>query len=218
MKAIIFDFNGTMFSDTEKNRLAWSEFLETLIGRKITDAEFMTYVCGPINDAVLRHFYRADLTKAEVEVLSEKKEQIYRRLCLEDAENLRLMKGLAALLNQLQEKGIPFTIATGSCASNVDFYFAHLGLGKWFDRQRVVYDDGTIPGKPNPEIYLRACEVLGVAPKDCAVVEDSIVGIQAARDAGVGKIVAIATSNPYAVLSNIPEVDLVISDFNEFEI
>lgn len=218
MKAIIFDFNGTMFADTEKNRLAWSEFLQTLIGRKITDAEFMTYVCGPINDAVLRHFYRSDLTKAEVELLSAKKEQIYRRLCLEDAENLRLIDGLEALLDRLQEKGILFTIATGSCADNVDFYFAHLHLGKWFDRQRVVYDDGTIPGKPNPEIYLRACEVLGVAPEDCAVVEDSLVGIQAARDAGVGRVVAISTSNTPEVLSKLAEVDQIISDFNEFEI
>ena len=81
MKAIAFDFNGTMFMDTDKHRLAWNEFFQGLIGRPLSDEEFRVYACGPAVDTIIRRFYRAGLDDARIAALCEEKEAIYRRLC-----------------------------------------------------------------------------------------------------------------------------------------
>lgn len=57
---------------------------------------------------------------------------------------------------------------------------------------------------------------LGVAPGECVVVEDSFAGIESARRAGAGRIVAIATSNPREALAKLPGVDVVVDDFCDF--
>jgi beta-phosphoglucomutase-like phosphatase (HAD superfamily) len=54
-----------------------------------------------------------------------------------------------------------------------------------------VYDDGSRPGKPAPDIYLHAAHTLGLPPANCVVVEDSVSGLQAAHAAGIGHIVAL---------------------------
>ena len=176
MKAIIFDFNGTMFMDTDKHRLAWDGFFKREIGHGLTDEEFLTYACGPGNAEIMRRFCK----------------------------------------RRLKAAGTPMAIATGAGKSNMDFYFESFHLEKWFSRDHVVYDDGTLPGKPDPECYLRACARLGVAPGECVVVEDSFAGIESARRAGAGRIVAIATSNPREALAKLPGVDVVVDDFCDF--
>lgn len=64
-------------------------------------------------------------------------------------------------------------------------------MERWFDPEKIVYDDGTLPGKPNPDIYLKAARTIGLAPSRCVVVEDAVSGIEAARRAGAGYIVAM---------------------------
>jgi beta-phosphoglucomutase-like phosphatase (HAD superfamily) len=106
-----------------------------------------------------------------------------------------LIAGAVEFLDFLKGEGVDFTIATGSEYSNVDFYFDKFELGKWFDRSRVVLDDGTFPGKPAPDGYLRAAKVLGRDPADCVVFEDAEPGIQAAIAGGMG-LAAGANLNP----------------------
>lgn len=72
---------------------------------------------------------------------------------------------------------------------------AHLHLGCWFDAGLTVYDDGSRPGKPAPDIYLQAARNLGLAPAQCVVVEDSRSGIEAAHAAGIGHIVALGPAD-----------------------
>lgn len=216
MKAIVFDFNGTMFMDTDKHRLAWNEFFARMIGRPLTEEEFRVYACGPGVDTIIRRFYRADLDAAQVEALCEEKEAIYRRLCREDVENLRLADGLPALLDRLKAAGVPMAIATGAGRSNMDFYMEAFALERWFDWDHIVYDDGTLPGKPAPDAYLRACARLGVAPRDCVVVEDSFAGIESANAAGVGGIIAITATNSRQELAALPGVRAVIDDYCHF--
>ena len=72
-------------------------------------------------------------------------------------------------------------------------------------------------GKPAPDIYQIAAEKLGLAPLDCVVVEDAVSGIEAAKAAGIGKIVAIASMEPVDLYKNIRAVDLIIKDFSNFE-
>ena len=217
MKAVIFDFNGTMIFDTKMNDVSWRALIRKYIGRVITDEEMSTYVHGLPNDKTIRHFIGSNLTFEETEKYSEEKEELYRASCLEEKELFKLVKGLEPLLNRLKSGGIPITIATTANRGNVDFYFEQFGLSRWFSIDKVVFNDGTLPGKPEPDMYLRACKILNTEPRDCIVVEDSHVGLLAARRAGIGKIIAIASTLDAGSLRNLKMADAVIEDFDGFE-
>lgn len=109
------------------------------------------------------------------------------------------------------------TIATMSEKPNVDFFIEQFKLEKWFDLDKIVYADGTIPGKPAPDIYIKAAEKLRLATKDCIVVEDAVSGIEAARAAGAGKIIAIASMESVELYKQIPCVSQIIKHFDEIE-
>ena len=100
---------------------------------------------------------------------------------------------------------------------NVEFYIKEFHLEKWFDLNKIVYSDGTIPGKPAPDIFLIAAKKMGLKPSECVVIEDAIAGIKSAQTAGAGKIIAIASLEPIEFYQKIEAVDSIIKDFYEFD-
>ena len=123
MKALAFDFNGTMYMDTDKHRQAWDIFFQKYIGRPLAEEEFLHYACGPAIENIMRHFFPQVTDAARITALAGEKEEIYRRLCREDVEGLRLIEGLPEALDRLQARGVPMVIATGAGRENMDFYF-----------------------------------------------------------------------------------------------
>ncbi|MBQ9098418.1 MAG: HAD family phosphatase [Clostridia bacterium] len=216
MRSVIFDFNGTLFSDSDKHREAWKRFLAKY-GRSVDDEELRAYYLGRTNDYILRRVFGADTADEIIAERTLEKEGTYRDICREDPATFHLIAGAVEFLDFLKEQGVDFTIATGSEYSNVDFYFAEFGLSKWFDRSRVVLDDGTFPGKPAPDGYLRAAKVLGRDPADCVVFEDSLSGVRAAHAAGIGKIVAITTEVSAERLLSYPGVVVAEPDFKNMK-
>ncbi len=158
-------------------------------------------------------FLGTELSKKEIEELAEEKEVTYRELCLADNNKFKLANGLIDFLNYLKESKIPFTIATASGLNNVKFFFEHLDLAKWFNISNVVYDDGTIQGKPEPEIYIRAANKIGIHVNECMVFEDAKSGIMSAHRAGAYKIVGVASMLDKEAMLKIDGVDEVIEDY-----
>jgi len=214
---LIFDFNGTLFWDSDKHELAWRIFIKKLCNRDISDSEFLQYVHGRNNDFILGYFFNKSLSADVIDDLSEKKEIIYRNLCTEDTVNLQLAPGAIRLLDNLKKYNIPRTIATASTKVNVDFYRKIFQLNKWFDNDKIIYNDGTIKGKPNPDIYIKAAKMIQVDVQNCVVIEDAISGIQSAYKAGIGKIIAISPKGKQAIFEDMKEVDCIINDFNEVD-
>ena len=138
-------------------------------------------------------------------------------MCRADKENTVLAPGAVNFLNYLTEKNIPCTIATMSEKDNVDFFIEEFKLEQWFDIDKIVYADGTIPGKPAPDIYIKAAEKLCLKPDECIVVEDAISGIEAAKSAGIGKIIAIASMESKDLYKNIPAVSQIIDNFDQID-
>ncbi|MCI8505960.1 MAG: HAD family phosphatase [Lachnospiraceae bacterium] len=190
MTGVIFDFNGTMLFDEKFQELSWRSFIGEKAGREITDTEFQEYIHGRNADVSLPYFLKRDLSREEVIKLEEEKEKIYRDLCLQ-SEDFRLADGLPKFLDLLKKRDVPMTIATASGWNNVEFFFDHLGLGKWFPIHKVVYNDGTVPGKPEPDLYLLAADKLQKDIRDCVVFEDSISGIESAKRAGAKTIIKV---------------------------
>ncbi|MCC5465793.1 HAD family hydrolase [Pelosinus baikalensis] len=213
---VIFDFNGTLFWDTDKQTSAWIAMAEKLRGYPVSDHEMATFVLGRPNKVTMSYLAGKQLSDEEGEALSQEKEVIYRDLCRKDADHVKLAPGAINLLDYLIENHIACTIATGSEINNVNFYFEVFQLEKWFDFDKVVYDDGLLPGKPFPEIYLKSAQNLGLSPEQCIVFEDADAGIEAARRANIGQIIAIGPQEAHNRLRQLEGVDMVIGEFTDF--
>lgn len=216
-KGIIFDFNGTLFFDSKKHQEAWREFSKRLRDHAFTDEEMRDYMFGRTNEDIIAYLIGKKPSPELVESFAKEKEAVYRDMCRKDSENIKLAPGAIEFLNYLQENNIPHTIATMSEKDNVDFYIEEFKLAKWFDIDKIVYADGTLPGKPAPDIYIRAAEKLNLKPEECIVVEDAVSGIESARAAGIGKIIAIASMESEDLYKKIPAVSQIIKNFNEID-
>jgi len=183
-KGLVFDFNGTLVWDTPYHNRAFDIFLEKH-GISLSDEEKSVKIYGKTNEDIMRGLFDRNLTPTEIYDFSIEKETIYQRLIIDD---LRFAPGAEDLFDDLKLKAIPFTIATSADIFNVDFYYREMKLERWFDRKKVVYNDGTLKGKPEPDIFLRAARRLQLSPAELIIFEDSKAGIKAAERAGVGKI------------------------------
>ena len=216
-KGVIFDFNGTLYWDSAKHKQAWREFSKIIRGTEFSDEEMVLHMFGRTNEEIIEYAIGRKPVPEMVEKYGQEKEALYRQMALSDKENFHLADGAVEFLEFLKENEIPRTIATMSDKVNVDFYFEHFGLANWFDIKQVVYANGIIPSKPAPDIYQIASKNLGLEPKDCIVVEDAISGIKSASSAGIGKIIAICSEEPYDFYVNMSEVSDIIRDFYELD-
>lgn len=214
---IIFDFNGTLFFDSDKNEESWRIFSKKLRGNPLNDEELQKIMHGRTNKTIIKYLLNKAIDEDRLSQLGEEKEQIYREMCIKDTANFKLAPGAAELLDYVKGKNIPYTIATSSGKTNVLFYMEKLKINKWFDMNKIVFDDGSILSKPEPDIYIKAAAKIGIKPENCIVVEDAVSGIEAAYRADIGKIIAIGPKDTHEKLKNLNGVDSVISDFNEFD-
>lgn len=217
MKGIIFDFNGTLYWDSQLHYDAWTEYSAILRGTPFTKEEMRSKMFGHTNEDIIEYAIGRKPTKEMVEKYGKEKEALYRKRCLLDRDNFKLAPGAVEFLGYLKENNIPRTIATMSEWDNVEFYIKEFNLARWFDIDKIVYSNGKIPGKPAPDIFLIAAEKIGLAPEECIVVEDAIAGINAAKAAGIGKIVAIDSLEPIEFYQNVEGLAGIIKSFDEFD-
>jgi HAD superfamily hydrolase (TIGR01509 family) len=108
-----------------------------------------------------------------------------------------IKSGVVETLSTLQRRGIKMAVATSTDRSRAEDKLIRTGLMKYFDE--LVYGDDIENGKPFPDIYLKACEKLGVAPEKAVAVEDSINGIISASDAGLYPVMVVDLIEPNEV-------------------
>lgn len=210
-KGVVFDFNGTLFWDTDLHNRAWDTFLEKY-HISMSDSDKFQKMHGKNNKDILNGLFNGQLNETEIQNLALEKELMYQELCLKT--KMELAPGVVDFLTFLKDHTIPYTIATASGIENVDFYFKHLNLSTWFDYNKIVYNDGKIKGKPDPEIYLTAMAVIDRNPEDTIVFEDAITGLKSAQNAVAGKIIIVDSYNDdytgweqYQIIRHYNEVD-----------
>ncbi|VDG19511.1 beta-phosphoglucomutase [Lactobacillus ginsenosidimutans] [Lactiplantibacillus mudanjiangensis] len=210
----IFDFNGTMIFDSELQRQAWSKMLAQTFNHQMTETDFQTQIAGRNNSYTFDHYANQPLSADETADLSARKEQIYRDICLQRPDKFRLVPGLTEFLDQVKTAGYSMNIATASEKVNVDFFFDQLGLNRWFDHDKVVINDGGLPGKPAPDMFLAALANVQGDPTTTAIFEDSPSGIQAANQAQVAKTVLVVEPNaPTPMMPKTSHIDDQISTY-----
>ncbi len=213
MKGILLDFNGTLYFDSKMHIDAFNQTFRELGVPEHDDAYMIANVFGRDNKTIYSQTVRKNGSAEEIEAFAARKESLYQQFCLAEPRTGQLAKGVPEFLDTLQEKGIPFCLATGSDWINVQFYIDHLGLSKWFTKDRIVYCDKTYPGKPAPDIYRIAAARLGLSPSDCLVFEDGTSGVLAANRAGVGGVILVHEEG-YPV--SLPEEAHINGEFYDF--
>lgn len=208
MKAVIFDFNGTLFWDTSYHKEAFDIFLAQY-GKAMTMEEMAKKIFGRSNKKIMNDIFETELTADKIAALSLEKELIYQELC---RGKVSFAPGAESYFEYLKSKNIPFTIGTAVGRENIDFYYEEMDMAKWFDRERIVYNDGSYRGKPAPDIFLAAAKKIGIPPDECLIFEDSKAGIEAAEACGSKEIVIVNSANgdysqyPYRVITNFTEM------------
>lgn len=190
-RGIVFDFNGTLLWDMDLHNQVWREVGRRYLGRTLTDDELNSRFIGRTNAEIWPFLVGHTPSAAELHRLSEEKEQTYRDLLVSLPDRVTLVDGAVDLFELCVGQGIEIAIGTAAGKTNVDFYIETFQLHRWFRPDRIVYDDGTRPGKPHPALFSTAIQALGLPPSQCIVVEDGLLGIQAARAAGAGKVYGI---------------------------
>ncbi|HBE43184.1 MAG TPA: HAD family phosphatase [Bacteroidales bacterium] len=185
---VVFDFNGTLFWDTPLHNRAWDLFLEDH-HITISDEQKNRVLHGKHNQEILKMLFNHDLTTGEADYFINEKENIYQELVRETG--LKLAPGVEDFLDFLYGNRTRFTIATASGIENVNFYFEYLDLARWFDLSKVVFNNGKIKSKPDPEIFIAAMNMLEADPLRTVIFEDSDTGIRAALAALPGKVIRV---------------------------
>jgi beta-phosphoglucomutase family hydrolase len=185
--AVVFDMDGVIVDNGRFHYLAWEEFCKKY-RILFSDNIFRKTIFGRTNAEAIPFLFQRDLEKNEIQKLGAEKEEIYRRIY---APALKPVNGLPAFLEELKKHNIPTAVATSASPENVMFVLDGLRIKHYFN---CIVDDSMVKnGKPNPEIYLKAAELLTTRPADCVVFEDSLSGTKAAFDAGA-KVIALTTS------------------------
>ncbi len=210
-KAVLFDMDGVIVNSDPYHRPAWFEFSQKY-NPGLTKEQVSKIMHGRTNQDIIPEIIGKELSNQEIDKYSEEKELIYQKLI---EPEIKEVKGFTPFVKSLGR--MKRSIATSAPPMNIDFVLTKLGIAKYFDKSKIVDASMVIKGKPDPEVYLKAAEKLGVEPADCLVFEDSPSGVKAAKNAGM-KVVGVATTISTDRLTNELQTDFAINDFTEINL
>ena len=184
IKAIIFDMDGLMI---DSERVTFECYQEILKGMNLTmDEEFYKTLLGKPLKGIYQRFYDVYGNDFPIEdVIKDVHALMAKRF---ETEGVPIKTGLKSLLEYLKENNYKTIVATSSNRDRVDTILSQAQITDYFDDS--ICGDEVTKGKPNPEVFLKSCQKLGVTVDEAIVLEDSEAGIQASYDAGI-KVICI---------------------------
>jgi len=176
---LIFDMDGTLADTMPTHFIAWSR---SMAEQNIEFSEERFYALGGVPALVIVEMLAKEQGRTvDARAVAEAKEELFLKL-LENVQPIALVKAIAEFHREL----LPMAVATGSQKWVAEKILNALGIRDWFGAV-VGADDVTEP-KPAGETYLRAAELIGVDPKRCHAFEDTELGMESARNAGMAVI------------------------------
>jgi len=202
--------DGTMVDNMMTHHRGWQKTL-AVYGLDLTLEEVMA-TCHGKNMEIIERLFPGKYNAEERERISFEKESWYRSIFLPE---LKLIAGLAELLETAQKNGILMGIGTAAPKENVDFALDNLGIRHYF--QAVIDGDDVKKGKPDPEVFFKVADKLGVPYADCLVFEDSPTGAKTALNAGM-KAIILTTTHRAEEFAEIPSVLRCVADFTGVDV
>jgi HAD superfamily hydrolase (TIGR01509 family) len=205
-KAVIFDMDGVIVDSEPHHEQAFLEVMRDLGYEETHGVEFSEYI-GRSDQALWADFIaKHKPVQTSEQLLAMKTRHVVDLIRREQP----LFEGLTALVEKLAPR-YALAVASGSERSIVEEVLRLQHLGRFFSA--VVTDNEIKHGKPAPDIFLRAAELLRVPPGDCWVIEDSKPGVTAALAAGM-PVIAITNTHP---AKDLREATHVVATYGEIE-
>ena len=202
-KALIFDMDGVIVDSEPVHNKATTIILEK-IGVDPMQHPFEEYVGIAYPDIFASVIKEFDLDTTVDDIMEMHKKNI---IDIFKDEILIPIEGTIKLIQEAKKAGCPIAVASSSSREMIELVLGKLDIRAYID---VIVSGEELPkGKPDPAIFLKASELLGIAPDHCTVIEDSPHGVAAAKTAGM---TCIGYQNPNSGNQNLEGANLIVHD------
>jgi beta-phosphoglucomutase family hydrolase len=233
--AVLFDLDGVLTSTARIHALCWKTMFDEFLSRRATETggpfrpfdietDYKRYVDGKPRYDGVRSFLASrnislpggaptdPLTADTVCGLGNRKDEMVKAAI--DGGEVEPYPGSVALVRRLRDRGMRTAVVSSS--NNCEEVLRAAGILDLFDARvdGVVASKLKLPGKPAPETFLKAAEMLGASPARAVVVEDAIAGVQAGRAGGFGLVVGVDREGDGDTL-RAHGADIVVADLAE---
>lgn len=227
-QAAIFDMDGVLTRTANLHAAAWKELFDGLLQRLTPPgeawtpfdpvAEYRAYVDGKPRVEGVRsflHLRHIRLDEAQQEALAARKDALFERRLRE--QGVQTYASTVALVETLRASGVRSGVVTSSRHGREILDAA--GIASLFDARLDGIDLGELglAGKPDPDMFLKCAERLGVAPGRAIVVEDAVAGVQAGRRGDFGLVVGVDRGGNADALRDAG-ADVVVQDLSELDL
>jgi beta-phosphoglucomutase-like phosphatase (HAD superfamily) len=203
--ALIFDMDGTMVDSMPAHAQSWELFRQRH-HLDLSVEEILRRTTGRNGIECVRELLGQDIPEERAREIIDRKEADYREIF---ARDFREVAGFSRFARQARERSLKTAVATAGDRNNLRFVLERLHLRP----DAEVRGDQGLPGKPEPDIFLKAAKILGVPAAECIVFEDAPFGIEAARRAGMRAVAVCSTHSPEDLAG--PHVIAQVRDYQE---
>lgn len=188
---------------------AWYDILNNKLNANVSRSQVAKQMYGKNAEVLDRILGPGKFTAQQIDELEMEKERSYQKAF---APVLKCINGFEQFAAAADAHGIKMAIGSAAIPFNIDFVLDGLGLRKYFPV--VVSATDVVISKPDPETFLKAAELLGIAPAECVVFEDAPKGVEAAANAGMACVV-ITTMHPPEEFESYKNILFFVQDYND---
>lgn len=209
LQAILFDCDGTIVNSEPVHFKAFNETLKGF-GVKITWKDWSQRFLGLGSRQIMTIIFQEHRIEESVELWVNKRREKFRYLMDTLGKSIEI-PGFLEFYHQVRAKGIKMIVASSGDKINVETSISALGLK---DELAFLGAQDVSWLKPDPEVFLKSACILRVHPENCLVIEDSPIGVTAAKAAGM-VVIALKTTSSDVELEN---ADLIVQDYHEIRL
>jgi len=206
IQGIVFDFDGLILETERPQYEAWRDVFASF-GRELPLQAWLDVMGKPVRIDMFPRRLAVELGRdLDIDTLIAQ----YRHVVATHLATQPILPGVQRVVQDAQQRGIKLAVASGSTHRWVNGHLARLGLAQYFDHTTCSED--TDKHKPDPEPYLHACRALDVAPGSAIALEDSTLGVAAAKTAGM---FAVAVPTEMTGYQSFDHADLVLDSLGQ---
>ena len=209
IKAVLFDMDGVVVDSEPYHIQAMREVLLEEMELDIPSEEIGGF-CGLNYEEKIEIIFKKRNLNADIDSLRKKTNERYIQLI---KDRIYPKDGLIDLLERLLSENIKISLVTASNRKQTEIIVNRTGTSKYW--AFIITGDDVIKRKPDSECYIKAKNKLGLEPKECVVIEDSIPGIEAAKGAGM---FCIAIPNDYVKGQDFSKADIIVNSLKEINL
>jgi len=203
IKGVLWDMDGVLVDTGDFHYQAWVHTLDSYnipFSRQQFNETF-----GMNNWSILVLLLGPQLDQATYTRISDQKEEAFRQGI---RGKVQLLPGVMPALEYLRSRCVPQAIASSAPPENIDALVDELHIREHFEAVVSAY---AMAGKPAPDVFLAAARAIGAEPVDCLVIEDAVLGVKAAKRAGM-TCLAVTNTHP---ADNLHQADRVVDSLLE---